>query len=72
MKLTSDLTEAEEKFKTFEKIVTQYNDEFSEYLKKSEVIERQNDLIETRHSNQNKLIESIFFLNKIQHFCLFF
>lgn len=50
---------AEDKLKSFESTVSNYNDEFIDFYKKSEMIEKQNNFIETRHLNQMKLAESI-------------
>ena len=58
-KLLTELESTEEKFKTFEKTVTQYNEEFSDFYKNSQRIERQNDLIICRSDNIGKLTDTI-------------
>jgi len=58
LKLLQELTSTEEKFRMFEASVTGYNEEFESFFRKSETIQRQNELIETRQANQLKLTES--------------
>jgi len=54
------------KFNEFEKNVSFYNEEYGDFYRKSQKIEKQNDIIQTRAENQKKLKDSFSFKKSIK------
>lgn len=58
-KTIEDLINMENKLKTFEGHINEYTEEFNKLSRSSSRVQKQNEIIQTRTSNQQKLTESI-------------